>query len=359
MSSFLRKQVTVKGQVKFPSVEEVIKNFWGTSSAQNTLFNGEPRQRLDMSAYMEFFRRQWYTMATGADGRYVTVRKVEDIFQISQFITQGHARDSIVSRLSQIYPTATDSACESSIDLAVRLLLMLKVGVVKHQVNPSRCLKWEKGSLADFVQEQFDDLSVLDCQHVRLPKAFDAWSISAIAGLGIEFTDNLVDHLLLVDDDSTVLVFHHASFLECQTNSLFPDGLVDETFRTLALLFPQSEFGPSRGSNKKRGWFQKLCSKSSPCPIDHRAILCGNLRAEDRQIERFKFWRDRLIILKQVYDDATPKTIQQWWYDKRSGERWFTFWVAILILMITTTLGSIQCIESALQVYKAYYPTVT
>ncbi len=50
--------------------------------------------------------------------------------------------------------------------------------------------------------------------------------------------------------------------------------------------------------------------------------------------------------------------MQQWWHDRRNGERWFTFWVAILVLMITIALGLIQCIESALQVYKAYYPTV-
>ncbi|TGJ87792.1 hypothetical protein E0Z10_g908 [Xylaria hypoxylon] len=236
---------------------------------------------------------------------------------------------------------------------------MLKVGVVRHQASPHLCLKWEKGDLQSFVRERFNKPPVLDCHHVRLPKSFDIWSISTIGGLKVEFTDNLGDHLLLVDDDTTVLLFHHASFLECQVNTLYPDGLVDETLRTLALLFPQSGFSsPIRGSKARREWFEKLCLESSPCLIDSRVALCGNLRAEDRQIERFAFWRDRLIILKQVYDDATPRTIQQWWHDRRNGERWFTFWVAVLVLMITITLGLIQCIESALQVYKAYYPTI-
>lgn len=144
-----------------------------------------------------------------------------------------------------------------------------------------------------------------------------------------------------------------------KNSTLYPDGLVNETLRTLALLFPQSEFSSSiRDSNNKRVWFEKLCSVSSPCLVDPQVALCGNLRAEERQIERFAYWRDRLIILKQMYDDATPKTIKQWWHDRRNGERWFTFWVAVLVLMITITLGLVQCIESALQVYKAYYPTV-
>ncbi|KAI0432398.1 hypothetical protein F5Y09DRAFT_329723 [Xylaria sp. FL1042] len=359
LSLFGYKQKVIDGPVDFPPIEEVIKAFWGGRNSQKRLFNGQSNQCLDMSAYAEYFRRQWYIMASDAVGRYVAAQKVEDIFQIVQLLVQGEHRDTIVSRLHHATPTVGESACGSSVDLAVRLLLMLKVGIVKHQASPHHCLRWEKGNLQGFVRERFNNPPVLDCHHVRLHKSFDAWSISTIGGLKVEFTDNLADHLLLVDDDTTVLLFHHASFLECQVKTLYPDGLAEETLRTLALLFPQSEFNCSaRGSNNKGEWLQKLCLESSPFLIDSRVALCGNLPAEDRQIERFRFWRDRLIILKQVYDDATPKTMQQWWHDRRNGERWFTFWVAVLVLIITITLGLIQCVESTLQVYKAYYPTV-
>ena len=56
----------------------------------------------------------------------------------------------------------------------------------------------------------------LSCEHVRLPKSFDAWSIEMVGGIEIAFTDNLADHLLLVEEDSKVLIFHHVSFLEVQ-----------------------------------------------------------------------------------------------------------------------------------------------
>ena len=145
---------------------------------------------------------------------------------------------------------------------------------------------------------------------------------------------------------------------------MFPDGLADETLRTLALLFPQSVFSKSRGRPRFRGgrlqqrWFTNLREKTRKhCIVDSRLALCGNLLAEDRQIERFWFWRDRLIILKQAYDDATPSTLSQWWYDRRNGVQWYTFWVAILVLIITTSLSALQCVEGALQVYKAYIPT--
>jgi hypothetical protein len=125
-----------------------------------------------MSAYEEYFRRQWYTIATDADGRYVAARKVEDIFAIVPLLVQGHHRDVIVSRLKQSNPVATDSACESSIDLAARLLLMIKIGVVKHQASPWLCLKWEKGNLVDFVRERFNEPQVLDCHQYDIRSSY-------------------------------------------------------------------------------------------------------------------------------------------------------------------------------------------
>jgi len=64
------------------------------------------------------------------------------------------------------------------------------------------------------------------------------------------------------------------------------------------------------------------------------------------------FWRDWLVILKQTFDDATPKTLSQWWHDRRM--QWYTFWVAILVFLITTFLGVVQAVEGALQVYKSF-----
>jgi hypothetical protein len=127
-------------------------------------------------------------------------------------------------------------------------------------------------------------------------------------------------------------------------SSLFPDGLIDETLHTLALLFPQSE-----KPNQK--WFQ-----TQTVIIDPRLFRCGQLRTDDRQIGNFGFWHDRLVMLKQVYDEARPDNVLQWWYDRRNGVQWYTFWVAVLVLILTVFFGVVQSIEGALQVYKAYYP---
>jgi hypothetical protein len=86
-------------------------------------------------------------------------------------------------------------------------------------------------------------------------------------------------------------------------------------------------------------------------------IETGNLNAENRQIENFKYWHDRLVILKEVYDEARPNTLSQFWYDKRNGPQWYTFWVALWVLILTIlalALGLVQCVEGALQVYAAF-----
>ena len=128
---------------------------------------------------------------------------------------------------------------------------------------------------------------------------------------------------------------------------MFPAGLIEETLRTLALLFPQSDKDTKR-------WFKRNVSSAK---VDFNAIRCGQLRAEDRHIDQFKFWRDRLVVLKQVFDEAEPATWSQWWYDRRKGVQRYPFLLAAAALALTLLFGLITCVEGGLQVYKAYYPS--
>lgn len=124
----------------------------------------------------------------------------------------------------------------------------------------------------------------------------------------------------------------------------FPCGLVIETLNTLALLFPENN-SAVRDSYRKLPMFKNL---------DPQLFECGHLKTDDRQIEGFIFWHDRLVVLKQVFDEATPRTIPQWWYDRRNGIQWYTFWVAIVVVSLTLFFGLIQSVEGALQVYGAF-----
>jgi len=129
-------------------------------------------------------------------------------------------------------------------------------------------------------------------------------------------------------------------------NSTFSDNFIDETIRTLALLFPQND-------RATRRWLRSQ-QDSEGNPLDPALAQCGSIRTEDRRFERFAFWRDQLIILKEAYDDSRPKTLPQWWYDRRNGEQWYTFWIAVLVFLVAITFGIIQSVEGALQVYLSY-----
>jgi hypothetical protein len=140
--------------------------------------------------------------------------------------------------------------------------------------------------------------------------------------------------------------------------STLPDGLANETLRTLRLLFPEESFSIwSRANRRRRRWLTKICARwtaKTQRSVDTRLAKCGTPDTDGRQPANFNFWRERLDLLKEAYDDATPATFDQWWHDRRNGVQWYTFWVAVLVLVITTFLGVVQCIEGALQVYKAY-----
>jgi len=70
-------------------------------------------------------------------------------------------------------------------------------------------------------------------------------------------------------------------------------------------------------------------------------------------LDAYRFWRERLLRLKLVYDQAKPRTLRQWWNDRREGTNWYALWVAV---GFTVFFGFVQSIEGALQVYKAYHP---
>ena len=132
---------------------------------------------------------------------------------------------------------------------------------------------------------------------------------------------------------------------------LFPAGLLNETLRTLDLLFP-----PRRTENDKSiKWLENeiLEHKLDPGLRKHRDCII----TEDRRADKYKFWGERLSILHEEFKDPHVSSIRQFWHDTRNKPQWYTFWVAMLILLLTLFFGFIQSIEGALQVYKAYHPS--
>lgn len=121
---------------------------------------------------------------------------------------------------------------------------------------------------------------------------------------------------------------------------ILPDDFLDETVQTIALLLPSVDVHCD-------AWIRKR-EKSSVLDPKIRS-----LRIAPRNIETYKYWRDRLMILEEAFDTSEPANIAQWWYDRRKKVQWYTFWVAILVLILTVTFGLTQSITGIIQAWAS------
>ncbi|KAK3338914.1 hypothetical protein B0H65DRAFT_432406 [Neurospora tetraspora] len=216
---------------------------------------------------------------------------------------------------------------------------MIEVGELKNTFSGRQPLVWTKGTVDDFVHELFEPQTSQNLERGKFGRLFTAQNLALIAGFRVELTTNLADHLLFRDSDKTVMIFHHATFLSHQLgNTIFPPDFVSETLDTLALLFPQNDAA-------SRKWYRKQGERSE---LDMAVLNCGSRHRRTR-LEEYHYWHDRLLILKEEFDEARPTTIAQWWNDRRDGIQWYSLWI---VMGLTLFFGLVQSIEGAVQVYQ-------
>ena len=124
---------------------------------------------------------------------------------------------------------------------------------------------------------------------------------------------------------------------------MLPVDFVEETLDTLALLLPQDNSISNR-------WFQQIRKELG---LDPEAGTNGHLNASARRLDKFKYWGDKIVILKQVFDDSEPKSVLQWWHDDRKRVQWYTFWIAALVLLLTIIFGLVQSVASVVQAWAS------
>ncbi|KAK3378633.1 hypothetical protein B0T24DRAFT_522930 [Lasiosphaeria ovina] len=305
----------------------------------------------NLDPFFEYYARQCDLMVLRDGGRRTSVKTHADIIQLARSLRALVQREKISCQFPNNSPTdVPDEERDShSIDLAARLLLMIKVGDLWPKVHLARPIKWDRGTIKEHIERCFPAKTELSHDKVNLDKILNARNLSKIAGIEVVWTDNLTDHLRVMDDD-TVAVFHHASFLLRQQSdeSLFPHDFLHETLQTLKLLFP-------RWDRPTQAWFRNEMSRSSGA-LDPALVQVGYLSADERKFENFKYWHDRLVMVAQAFDEARPNSIRRWWVDRRNGVQWSTFWIAVAVLILTVVFGLIQCIEGGIQAYKVLNP---
>ncbi|KAL1882864.1 hypothetical protein Daus18300_000502 [Diaporthe australafricana] len=253
-----------------------------------------------------------------------------------EMIRNGLHRHEIVDALQQKTASGSDDVpfIKELLDQIASLLIMTNIGDDLqdiHDPTPKR-MQWTDGNLKDTVNDYFSGETDLTDMDVRLGPAFTAENLVKIAGLRIYWTADLSSHLLLDTEHRMVHIFHHVTFLECQRTSpesLLSKGLVEETLRSLALLFP------SQPSKQVPSWLQaSLTASTSPYDTSLHAVSMVPLQPRKREIRSFYHWHDRLLVLKQALDVPSTMYIPAWpWYNLRDSGRRQPFWSLVLLMV--------------------------
>ncbi|MCJ1456901.1 hypothetical protein MMC28_007267 [Mycoblastus sanguinarius] len=337
-------------------------------SLRRDFLNGMFDVQLDISAiqatndaYQSFFAR-YATLCKLALNKNTQVAHIThaQLLEVVMLLKDGHrTRDEYVAILcnEDKFRFECDLA-EALVEVAASVWLMLSIGNLPGDFSYYEPISWEgwqplwKNPNIDGpvgVIDRLFSLGYVSTDLVKLPQTFTAAHLEKIGGIEIRWTRNLADHLLLTDDDTKLMLFHQVSFLQLHKLGVIrplPADLVIETMRSISLLLP-----PSMG--KPNSWFEQERQKYPFLLLDAQAGICGRLNSSDRQIDTFSYWRDRLVLLKRTFDDAEPRNLSQLWWDDRKKTQWFTFWVAVLVFIMTVFFGVIQSVTGIVQAWAS------
>ena len=199
-------------------------------------------QARPLDAYWAYYTKEC-TNALHNSGRHIASRTHADVASCASQIRLGATREQVKGSLRRKLTAHThpneEEMLENAVDLATSLLTMIRFGGYYEMYGFSGWgsrLCWgscengssssgvgdsEKGvsstSLREFLASHFArENNQLGRESVKLERIFKGCNLERVAGLEIVWTDNLADHLRLVDDDRKVNVFYCAEWLEVQ-----------------------------------------------------------------------------------------------------------------------------------------------
>jgi hypothetical protein len=84
------------------------------------------------------------------------------------------------------------------------------------------------------------------------------------------------------------------------------------------------------------GFFEWVTGTRATLPPNRQA---GNQLPPPRKVSHYKIWRARLLRLEKEYKEADPRNLRTWFHDRRRRKDWFTFWLAVVALILAIALG--------------------
>jgi hypothetical protein len=245
----------------------------------------------------------------------------------------------------------------NSMALAACLWLTMEVRMSDHLYGPAsgafeHAVWGPTDSLVDLGKQRFRASRFIPtAREARLDPCFTANNLMDICGMRVAWTDNLIDHLYYdpspvprswwrfwqyQGSGGTIYIYPHKLCLAShyETTDVYEKDLLEETMKSLDLLFP---FGDSQTryflSQERHPFFL------AETPAFPRTMDLGD----------FCFWRRRMVILYDAFN-APPSRVQQMWKDTRNPMQWWTFWLAVLITILTMVFGAVSAYTSFKQV---------
>lgn len=152
-------------------------------------------------------------------GRHVALRTHSDVVEIAKLIVGGAPRSVITDHISfskKLIRPDSSTVAECSVDLCASLLLVTDIGEHNFKLSEREFVPWKTGTLEDAIASYFRPQRELSSNNVKIERHFNAQNLTRITGIDIIWTSNLADHLRLTENDKSIFIFHHASFLKFQ-----------------------------------------------------------------------------------------------------------------------------------------------
>jgi hypothetical protein len=176
---------------------------------------------LDLDPFFRYYTRQCH-FALIDRGQHVLARTHQDIVdvvrQIEAAVPRETIKESLRSKLLKRERPDEDDILEGTIDLAARIHVMINITSASASFSQPIQLKWMTGPLKPLLTDHFKEAQILGNDGIQLEPTFTAANLELIAGIKVQPTDNLADHLRMIDiEDKVVAVFHHVSFMRRNT----------------------------------------------------------------------------------------------------------------------------------------------
>lgn len=189
-----------------PGLEAIVTAFWARQSSKNLSES--------FQAYLLYYKNQCQFEIQSDH----SAKSLRDIEKIVAHINQNPTvpKDELRRSLNAKYQHFSDNAdhMSNSIELAVRLWLMVNIRTLSTSkaINLDTSLSWpESASISDVARSYFLGPT---SRHgwlrtkQRFSRLLTVHNLEKIGGFHIEWTDNLIDHLRLRNNDAVCLYYH-------------------------------------------------------------------------------------------------------------------------------------------------------